>query len=191
MKVKEGVGEQNQTVYLIDWQNPENNDFAIAEEVSVSGANKKRPDVVLYVNGIALGVIELKRSSVSVTEGIRQNLDNQKKAFIRNFFTTMQLTMAGNDTEGLRYGTVETTEKHYYQWKEEGENPYGYMLDFHLSRICQKQRFLEIIHDFIVFDTAPKRPADTTSILACLRRMIMCGIVRAVLSGIPRARAKA
>lgn len=56
VKVKEGVGEQNQTVYLIDWQNPENNDFAIAEEVSVSGANKKRPDVVLYVNGIALGL---------------------------------------------------------------------------------------------------------------------------------------
>ncbi|QPN27631.1 type I restriction endonuclease subunit R [Brucella sp. BO2] len=157
VKVKEGVGEQNQTVYLIDWQNPENNDFAIAEEVSVSGANKKRPDVVLYVNGIALGVIELKRSSVSVTEGIRQNLDNQKKAFIRNFFTTMQLTMAGNDTEGLRYGTVETTEKHYYQWKEEGENPYGYMLDFHISRLCQKRRFLEIIHDFIVFDSGTKK----------------------------------
>lgn len=157
VKVKDGVGEQNQTVYLIDWESPENNDFAIAEEVSVSGANKKRPDVVLYVNGIALGVIELKRSSVSVTEGIRQNLDNQKKAFIRNFFTTMQLTMAGNDTEGLRYGTVETTEKHYYQWKEEGENPYGYMLDFHISRLCQKARFLEIIHDFIVFDSGTKK----------------------------------
>lgn len=157
VKVKEGADEQNQTVYLIDWKNPEKNDFAIAEEVSVSGANKKRPDVVLYVNGIALGVVELKRSSVSVAEGIRQNLDNQKKAFIRNFFTTMQLTMAGNDTEGLRYGTVETTEKHYYQWKEDGENPYGYMLDFHLSRLCQKKRFLEIIHDFIVFDTGTKK----------------------------------
>jgi type I site-specific deoxyribonuclease, HsdR family len=157
VKVKEGAGEQNQTVWLIDWKNPENNDFAIAEEVLVSGANKKRPDVVLYINGIALGVIELKRSSVSVSEGIRQNLDNQKKAFIRSFFTTMQLSMAGNDTEGLRYGTVETPEKHYYQWKEEGENPFGYMLDFHLSRICDKSRFLEIIHDFIVFDSGTKK----------------------------------
>lgn len=157
VKVKEGAGEQHQTVHLVDWQNPENNDFAIAEEVSVRGANKKRPDVVLYVNGIAVGVIELKRSSVSVTEGIRQNLDNQKKAFIRNFFTTMQLTMAGNDTEGLRYGTVETSEKHYYQWKEDGENPGNYMLDFHLSCLCQKKRFLEIIHDFIVFDTGTKK----------------------------------
>ncbi|MCK4840377.1 MAG: restriction endonuclease subunit R, partial [Methylococcales bacterium] len=103
IKDKEGAGQQKQTIWLIDWTNPENNDFAIAEEVSVKGENKKRPDIVLYVNGIALGVIELKRSSVSIGEGIRQNLDNQKKDFIRNFFTTMQLVMAGNDTQGLRY----------------------------------------------------------------------------------------
>jgi type I restriction enzyme R subunit len=57
--------------------------------VTVKGQNTKRPDVVIYVNGIALGVIELKRSSVSVTEGIRQNLDNQKKTFIRDYFSTM------------------------------------------------------------------------------------------------------
>ena len=94
VKVKEGAGEQNQTVWLIDWENPLNNHFAIAEEVSVKGENNKRPDIVLYVNGLALGVIELKRSSVSVGEGIRQNRDNQQKAFIRNFFTTMQLVMA-------------------------------------------------------------------------------------------------
>ncbi len=157
VKVKEGAGEQTQTVWLIDWKNPENNDFSIAEEVSVQGENKKRPDVVLYVNGIALGVIELKRSSVSVGEGIRQNLDNQKKAFIRNFFTTMQLTMAANDTEGLRYGTIETPEKHYYQWKENVENSFGNMLDFQLSRMCEKSRFLEIIHNFIVFDQGVKK----------------------------------
>ncbi len=85
VKDKEGSGHLNETVWLVDWNNPEANDFAIAEEVSIKGENKKRPDMVLYVNGIALGVIELKRSSVSVSEGIRQNLDNQKKDFIRNF----------------------------------------------------------------------------------------------------------
>ena len=79
VKEKEAAGEQNQTIWLIDWENPEANDFAIAEEVTIKGEHKKRPDLVLYVNGIAMGVIELKRSSVSVTEGIRQNLDNQKK----------------------------------------------------------------------------------------------------------------
>ena len=93
VKDKEGAGEQNQTIWLVDWQEPEANDFAIAEEVTVAGENKKRPDLVLYINGIALGVIELKRSTVSVAEGIRQNLDNQQQDFIRNFFTTMQLVI--------------------------------------------------------------------------------------------------
>lgn len=157
VKDKEGAGHQKETVWLIDWNNPEANDFAIAEEVSIKGENKKRSDIVLYVNGIALGVIELKRSSVSVSEGIRQNLDNQKKDFIRNFFTTMQLVMAGNDTQGLRYGTIETPEKFYLEWKEPLENNYDYKLDFHLSRVCNKARFLQIIHDFIVFDAGIKK----------------------------------
>jgi len=157
VKVKEGAGEQNRTVWLIDWKHPEKNDFSIAEEVSIKGENKKRPDIVLYVNGIALGVIELKRAAVSVSEGIRQNLDNQKKTFIRSFFTTMQLVMAGNDTEGLRYGTIETHEKHFYQWKEHGESPMENLLDQQLCLMCEKSRFLEIIHDFIVFDAGTKK----------------------------------
>lgn len=157
VKAKEGAGEQNKTVWLIDWKNLENNDFYIAEEVTVRGENKKRPDIVLYVNGIALGIIELKRSNVSVSEGIRQNLANQKKEFIRNFFTTMQLVMAGNDSEGLRYGTIETPEKHYYQWKEEDEQPTGDPLLFQLRKMCAKKRFLDIIHDFIVFDAGIKK----------------------------------
>ena len=158
VKDKEGQGEQKQTVWLIDWKNPGENDFAIAEEVSVQGEYKKRPDVVLYVNGIALGVIELKRSTVGLTEGIRQNLDNQKKDFIRDFFTTMQLVMAGNDTQGLRYGTIETPEKFYLKWKEEGSvDPDDQDLDFHLRSMCNKKRFLQLIHDFIVFDAGIKK----------------------------------
>ena len=168
VKEKEGAGEQNQTVWLIDWKNPEANDFAIAEEVTVKGELKKRPDIVIYVNGIALGVIELKRSSVSVSEGIRQNLDNQKKAFVRNFFTTMQLVMAGNDTQGVRYGTIETSEKYYLEWKEcagkENPNPLPAkgittenLLDTHIAQLCDKGRFLQLIHDFIVFDAGVKK----------------------------------
>lgn len=176
VKVKAGTGEQTQTVWLIDWHNPENNDFAIAEEVTIKGALKKRPDVVLYVNGIALGVLELKRSSVSVTEGIRQNLDNQKKDFIRNFYSTMQLVMAGNDTQGLRYGTIETPEKYYLTWKEENPNylpdsddrKNRYLpaapcaqadnpLDCALLRLANKVRFLELIHNLIVFDMGVKK----------------------------------
>ncbi len=157
VKVKAGAGQQNQTVWLVDWKHPEKNEFAIAEEVTVKGENKKRPDIVLYVNGIALGILELKRSSVAIGEGIRQNLDNQKKTFIRPFFTTLQLVMAGNDTQGLRYGTIETPEKYYLQWKEAVDNPFDSPLDWHLSLLCNKTRLLEIIHDFIVFDSGTKK----------------------------------
>ncbi len=159
VKVRPEVGQQHQTVWLIDWERPENNHFAIAEEVTVVGPHTKRPDIVLYVNGIALGVLELKRSGVSVTEGIRQNLDNQKKEFIQPFFATVQLIMAGNETEGLRYGVIETREKYWLRWKEAaahplaGDNP----LLRELGQLCNKERLLELIHDFIVFDAGTKK----------------------------------
>jgi type I restriction enzyme, R subunit len=159
VKVKPEIGQQNITVWLIDWEQPENNDFAIAEEVTIAGENKKRPDIVLYVNGIALGVLELKRSIVSVSEGIRQNLDSQKKQFIQPFYTTVQLVLAGNDTEGLRYSVIDTKEKYWLRWKEPeaheaaGENP----LLRELGQLCSKPRLLELIHDFVVFDAGTKK----------------------------------
>ncbi|MGE5789230.1 MAG: type I restriction endonuclease subunit R, partial [Myxococcales bacterium] len=159
VKVKADVAAKNETVWLIDWENPERNRFAIAEEVTVKAkdpkAHPKRPDIVIYVNGIALGVLELKRSKVSVAEGIRQNLDNQKKEFIQPFFSTMQLVMAGNETEGLRYGTIETPEKYYLTWKEDG--PGDDPLQKALLQLCSPARFLELIHDFVVFDAGVKK----------------------------------
>ena len=168
VKVQPDLGEQNVTVRLIDWANPANNDFAFAEEVAVAGENARRPDLVLYVNGLALGVLELKRSTVSVSEGIRQNLGSQKKTFIQSFFTTVQLVMAGSDTEGLRYGVIETPEKYWLRWKEReahpaaGDNP----LLRELSQLCGKERLLEVVHDFIVFDSGVKKSAATTSMQA-------------------------
>ena len=167
VKVQPGAGENRVTVWLIDWKHPENNHFAIAEEVTVKGADlanaakasNKRPDVVIYINGIALGVLELKRSTVSVAEGIRQNLDNQKKEFIQPFFSTMQWVMAGNDTEGLRYATIETSEKYYLRWVEDS-GPYAAepnRLDRELLQVCAKARLLELIHDFVVFDAGAKK----------------------------------
>ena len=155
--VREELGQPKETVWLIDWKNTTNNDFAVAEEVTVAGKHTKRPDVVLFVNGIAIGVIELKRSKVGVEEGIRQNLDNQKPEFIEKYFTTMQLVMAGNDTQGLRYGTIETSEKYYLRWKEESDKEFDYLLDKHISQLCEKSRILELIHDFIVFDKGVKK----------------------------------
>jgi type I restriction enzyme R subunit len=155
IKIRENVGENKKTVWLIDWNNKKNNDFYIAEEVTIKGQHKKRPDIVLYINGIAVAVLELKRSTISVSEGIRQNLDNQRDTFIKPFFSTVQLIMAGNDTEGLRYGTIETPEKYYLQWKEDLD--IDNILDKYLYCLCRKERLLELIHDFIVFDSGIKK----------------------------------
>lgn len=159
-KVSKGVGYNDETVWLIDWKNPENNHFAIAEEVTIKGKHTKRPDIVIYVNGIALGVLELKRSTISISEGIRQNLDNQKDIFIKPFFSTVQIVTAGNDTQGLRYGVIGTPETYYLEWKEETENDELKKLkslDRHLLQICEKKRFLELLRDFIVYDSGTKK----------------------------------
>ncbi|MGI8412826.1 MAG: type I restriction endonuclease subunit R [Solirubrobacteraceae bacterium] len=155
VKVKVGIGEQTETVWLIDWESPQDNDFVVVEEVTVAGQHTKRPDVVLYVNGIALATIELKRSRVAVSEGIRQTIGNQKPEFIRQFFTTVQIIMAGNDVEGLRYAVIDTPEKYWLAWREPSqiEDP----LDRALTQLCSKERMLEIIHDFVVFDAGVKK----------------------------------
>lgn len=163
------------TVYFLDFENPENNDFAVAEEVTVVMENTKRPDLVVYVNGIALAVLELKKSTISVSDGIRQNLTNQREHFIDRFFTTIQYCMAANTSEGLRYGTLLTPEKKYLEWKEDGYDvhmeelsPYDLAitdvcagldekLDRQLYAMFQKDRFLDLIHNFIIFDKGRKK----------------------------------
>lgn len=156
VKTKISQNENFQTSWLIDWKDVFKNEFSVAEEVSVKGSNTKRPDMVLYVNGIALGVLELKNSSVSVESAIRQNLDNQKKEFIRDFFKTIQLVMAGNESQGLRYGVIETKEKHYLSWKEEGVQKNLFET---IECFLKKERFLEFIHDFLIFDKGQKKCA--------------------------------
>ncbi len=156
VKTKTSQDEPTQTSWLIDWKDVSKNEFSVAEEVSVKGPNTKRPDMVLYVNGIALGVLELKNSSVSVESAIRQNLDNQKKEFIRDFFKTIQLVMAGNESQGLRYGVIETKEKHYLSWKEEGVQKNLFET---IECFLKKERFLEFIHDFLIFDKGQKKCA--------------------------------
>ena len=167
-------------VWLVDWDHPENNDFAIAEEVAVAAtspeAHGKRPDIVIYLNGIAVALLELKRSIVSVAEGIRQNLDNQKKIFIEHFFSTMQLIMAGNDTEGLRYGTIQTPEKYYLTWKEESD--IGNPMDRALIQLCEKARLLDLIHNFVVFDAGTKKLCRHNQYLRRPRRPAICSETR-------------
>lgn len=157
VQVKVEAGQNNDTIKFINWENPEANDFAIAEEVTLKGVKERRPDLVLYINGIAIGVIELKRSSVGIGEGIRQLISNQKPEFNEAFFSTAQILFAGNDTEGLRYGTIGTAEKYYLTWKEDEEENDRYKLDKYLLKMCNKKRILELLFDFVLFDGGTKK----------------------------------
>ena len=167
VKVSESVGQHKITVQFVDWEHPLENDFYIAEEVTIK---HKRPDLVLYINGIAFAVIELKRSTVSMSEGIRQNLTNQRPDMIMQFFATVGLVLAGNDSEGARYGTTGTPEKYYLSWKEDPNakdevsaavraqiEKYPLRLDKNLISLCQKERLVELLHNFIVFDSGVKK----------------------------------
>jgi type I restriction enzyme, R subunit len=148
-----------ETVHFIDWQNPLKNHFAIAEEVTLKGAKERRPDLVLYINGIAIGVLELKKASVSVSEGIRQSISNQTKFFNIAFFPTVQLILAGNDSNGLYYGTTKTEEKYFLKWKEDNDayNPDEILLDKHILQFCEKKRLIDILHNFVIFDHGTKK----------------------------------
>lgn len=158
--VSPDVGTKKITVNLIDWEHPDKNQFYIAEEVTINSSTPdsftKRPDLVIYVNGIALAVIELKRSKVSVHDGIRQTIGNQQENFIRPFFSTVQLLFAGNDSQGLYYGVIDTPEKFWLRWKEPDASIPN-ELDRSVTQWFNKERLLEMIHDFLVFDAGVKK----------------------------------
>jgi type I restriction enzyme R subunit len=159
--VQIAVGQAHETVHLVDWEHLENNDFALAEEVTLRGGYQRRPDIVLYLNGLAIAVIELKRSSVEVADGVRQLITNQEEIFNKGFFSTVQLVFAGSDSQGLRYGTADTKEKFFVEWKDEapdGSPPAsGALLDRPLAQMCNKARLLDLIRNFIIFDGGQKK----------------------------------
>ena len=159
--VQIAAGQAHETVHLVDWDDPEKNDFALAEEVTLKGGYERRPDIVLYLNGLAVGVIELKRSSVEIGDGVRQLVTNQEEIFNKEFFSTVQLLFAGSDSQGLRYGTVGTPEQFFVEWKDEAptaETPAtGALLDRPLDQMCNMARLLDFIRNFIIFDAGRKK----------------------------------
>jgi type I restriction enzyme R subunit len=160
VKVQTDPAENNTTVWPINWANPAANDFAVAEEVTLKPDDPvafiKRPDLVLYVNGIAVGMIELKRASVDLGHGIRQMIDSQGPRFVPRFFSTIQLVMAGNESQGLRYATTGTPQRHWLTWKETDSED-AQSLDDALGHLLTPTRLIELCHDFIVFDAGVKK----------------------------------
>jgi type I restriction enzyme R subunit len=176
VSVQIAAGKPNEQVHLVDWDNPEKNDFALAEEVTLRGGYERRPDLVLYLNGIAIGVIELKRSSVEIADGVRQLITNQEEIFNKGFFPTVQLVFAGSDSQGLRYGTVTTKEEFFVEWKSANTAALttGALLDRPLAELCEKSRLLDLIRNFIIFDGGYKkvpRPHQFAGVKAAQERI--------------------
>jgi len=163
VQVQTAAGKAHETVHLVDWDHPEQNDFALAEEVTLKGGYERRPDLALYLNGLAVGVIELKRSSVEIADGVRQLITNQEEIFNKGFFSTVQFVFAGSDAQGLRYGTTGTPEQFFVQWKDEtggvSDNVIatGGYLDKPLAQMCNKERLLDFMRNFVIYDAGQKK----------------------------------
>ncbi|WP_150539974.1 type I restriction endonuclease subunit R [Actinobacillus vicugnae] len=114
----------NLTIPIIDWQNPQNNRFHFSEEFSVNNpkGTERRPDLVCFVNGIPLSVIEAKRpqgkKTPTIEEGISQHLRNQRIDEIPHLFAYSQLLLSISGTQA-RYATVGTPAKFWAAWREE------------------------------------------------------------------------
>lgn len=115
------------TVKIIDWDNPENNSFIVTEEFEVlatDGTHTRRPDIVCFINGLPIAVIEAKRpdsgnpNKSMVDEGISQSIRNQKTDEIPQLFAYSQLLLSISGTEG-RYATTKTPKKFWAKWREE------------------------------------------------------------------------
>jgi type I restriction enzyme R subunit len=191
VSVKIKAGEITETLHLINWQEPEKNVFAIAKEVTLRGSQERRPDIVLYVNGIAIGIIELKNSRISIGDGIRQSLSNQQPEFNEWFFSTVQFVFAGNDSEGLRYGTVRTPEKYFLRWKENEQEDSRFKLDKYLLKMCRKDRILELMHDFVLFDGGIKKLPRVHQYFAIKAAQQHVGTIKAASFGTPKGAERA
>lgn len=158
------------TINFIDWKEASNNDFYIVEEFSVEsedGKNIARPDLVLFVNGIPFGVIECKKSSLSIDQGISQMIRNQSKDYIPQLFKFIQIVMATNKNE-TKYATCSTPKKFWSVWKEDKK-----WLDTELNKVVNERiatnqdkniislfhpsRVIELIKYFILFDKDVKK----------------------------------
>ena len=169
-ELSDGV-KKSFSLHYVDYENPENNVFHVTEEFVVDRVNQqeriktRRPDLVLFINGIPFGVIELKRASISTEEGISQMIRNQGENEIPHLFKYVQITLAGNN-HSPQYGTTGTPKKFYAVWKEKGidlskvvKGRIASPLDKTVYALFSKKRVVELLHSFIIFDGRVKKIA--------------------------------
>lgn len=161
------------SVHLIDFANPLNNDFYIAKEVTiVEGETTKRPDLVLYINGIALAVFELKSGNVEINDAVRQNIRNF--ALLPKFFTTIALVVAASSSAGLKYGCINTPLEYFLKWKDDKARDKNLDMKEACKLMFNKEVFCELIASFMLFDNGVKkapRPHQYYALKAAQRRL--------------------
>ncbi|MED4405383.1 type I restriction endonuclease subunit R [Heyndrickxia coagulans] len=161
------------TIQYIDWNNIENNVFHVVEEFEVErmdGRGTVRPDIVLFVNGIPFAVIECKKASISMNQGISQMIRNQGKDYAPQLFKFIQIVMSTNKNE-TKYATCNTLKKFWSVWKEEKEEwlqnwldktvegRLPTMQDKNIISLFHPERLLELTQFFTLFDKDVKKVA--------------------------------
>lgn len=155
----------------IDWEHPENNLFHITEEFTVDSRDKlhnARPDIVLFINGIPFAVIECKTPQISVEQAVEQNIRNQQKEYIPQLYKFAQIVMATNKN-AVKYATTGTPKKFWNVWKEQDtaflEDALAQHVtdrtpteqDRNLISLFSKERVMELIRYFVLFDANVKK----------------------------------
>ncbi len=172
--------KKSYTMRYIDWQHPENNVFHVTEEFAVTrggSSDTYRPDIVLFVNGIPLVVIECKRPDVKGAEeqAISQHLRNQKEDGIRSLYVYSALLLAIGNSFGS-YATTGSAAQFWCKWHERfpdktAEQEYLQQLsemvgnrevtlqDEYLYNLCRPERLLELMYHFTIYDAGIKKLA--------------------------------
>ena len=137
---------------VIDFQNPENNEFLAIKELKIQGdLYRRRTDIVGFVNGIPLLFVELKKNTVDVQNAYEDNytdyLDTIPQLFYYNAFL-----MLSNGTEA-KIGTLSSKYEFFHEWKRLAESDHGSVaLETMLRGICRKENFLDLLENFILYD---------------------------------------
>ena len=150
----EDGSEEVETVKVIDFDNPETNDFFLASQFWVTGEMyKRRADLVCFVNGVPLIFIELKATHKRLENAYRDNLADYKNTIPQLFWYNAFIILS-NGSES-RIGTISADWEHFSEWKkigrEEGEETGVVSLDTIIRGTCEKSRFLDIFENFILF----------------------------------------
>jgi type I restriction enzyme, R subunit len=144
--------ETVETVEVIDWDYPENNDYFLASQFWVSGdLHKRRPDLLGFVNGIPLVFIELKATHVHLVNGYKKNLSDYKDTIPHIFWYTAVVIISNGSA--TRVGNITAPWEHFNEWKKinsEGEE--GIVsLETVIRGVCEKTRLLDIVENFTLF----------------------------------------